>query len=63
MTWESAHSLQEVRGRDCPTCYQVVAVRGRFSEQLKGAAVPNHDWKGNAPGRVTGMPVVVVGDN
>lgn len=31
-----------------------------FSEQLKRAAVPNHDWKGNAPGRVTGMPVVVV---
>lgn len=22
--------------------------------------MPNHDWKGNAPGRVTGMPVVVV---
>lgn len=30
------------------------------SEQLKGAAVPNHDWKGNDPGRVTGIPVVVV---
>lgn len=38
----------------------LLGVGYEVSEQLKGAAVPNHDWKRNDPGKVTGMPVVVV---